>query len=289
MFKYFPANYVWDLSVDLAVEMGVRLGEIEEMCTPQQETAMQRDAAETNAFRGTWARMADKPCALAEEDEASGRLISSGDKYGRAATYYLTAEWLQAHGAEGRLELYRCFLDVFSRGIRLAGENCERVEIPDGDRQICGLYVRAGGVNGPAPILVQINGMESTKEMKYRVGPPAWLAKRGVASVLIDQPGTGEASRLHGMHAVSNSELWRSAWSARAVSWCRTTGSTRAGSGAPTTWTTSCVSPRTSTSMGSSTASRCRSWSPTAPGIRRSRCAGPSALTSNWSTAPSAN
>ncbi|BBA43867.1 hypothetical protein BCO37747_07387 [Burkholderia contaminans] len=215
MFKYFPTNYVWNLSVNLAIEMGVRLGEIEEMCTLQQEVAMQPDAAGTTAFRETWARMADKQCALAEEDEARGRLISVGDKYGRAATYYLTAERLQAHGAADRLERYRRFLDVFA--------------------------------------------------------------------------GNGDALRLHGMHAVYNGELWRNAWRARAVSRCRTTGSTRAGSEAPRTRTNSCASPRTSTSMASSTASRCRSCSPTAPGIRRSRCTGPSALTSNWSTALSVN
>jgi dienelactone hydrolase len=218
VFKYFPTNYVWNLSVDLAIEMGARMGEIEEMCAPLQEAAMQPDAAGTKAFRETWASMADKLCAQAEEDEARGRLISAGDKYGRAATYYLTAERLQAHGAEGRLELYRRFLDVFARGIRLAGENCERVEIPYGERHLSGLYVRAEGVNGPAPILVQINGLDSTKEMKYRVGLPAWLAKRGVASLVIDQPGTGEALRLHGMHAVYNSELWAS----KVVDWLET-------------------------------------------------------------------
>jgi hypothetical protein len=87
MFKYFPTNYVWNLSVDLAIEMGARIGEIEEMCAPLQEAAKQPDAAGTKAFRETWARMADKLCALAEEDEARGRLISAGDKYGRAATY----------------------------------------------------------------------------------------------------------------------------------------------------------------------------------------------------------
>jgi hypothetical protein len=80
---------------------------------------------------------------LAAEDEAKGRLISAGDKYGRAATYYLTAERLQAHGAEGRMALYQRFLEVFNKGIKLAGENCERVEIPYGDSHISGLLVRA--------------------------------------------------------------------------------------------------------------------------------------------------
>ena len=96
MFRYFPTNYVWNLSVDLAIEMGAKIGEIEEMCAPLQEAAKQPDASGTAAFRETWSKMGDKLCALAEEDEGRGRLISAGDKYGRAATYYLTAERLQA-------------------------------------------------------------------------------------------------------------------------------------------------------------------------------------------------
>jgi dienelactone hydrolase len=215
MFKYFPTNYVWNLSVDLAIEMGARVGEIEEMCAPLQEAAKAPDAAGTQAFRETWSRMADKLCALAEEDEARGRLLSAGEKYNRAATYYLTCERLQAHGAPGRLELYQRFLDVFARGIRLSKETCERVEIPYEGKVISGLYVRAEGVNGPAPILVQLNGLDSTKEMKYRVGLPAWLAQRGVSSLVIDQPGTGEALRLHGMTARFDTEHWAS----RVVDW----------------------------------------------------------------------
>lgn len=218
MFKYFPTNYVWNLSVDLAIEMGARIGEIEEMCAPLQNAAKQPDAEGTRAFRETWAKMADKQCSLADEDETRGRLISAGDKYNRAAIYYLTAERLQAHGAPGRAELYRRFLDVFARGVRLSGENCERVQIPFGDAHISGLLVRAEGVDGPAPILVQVNGLDSTKEMKYRVGLPRWLAQRGVSSLVIDQPGTGEALRLHGMTAVYDSERW----ACKVVDWLET-------------------------------------------------------------------
>lgn len=210
MFKYFPTNYPWNLSVDLAIEMGARIGEIEEMCAPLQDAARQPDAAGTAAFRETWTRMADKLCGLAEEDETRGRLISAGDKYGRAAIYLMIAERLQAHDAPGRLELYQRFLSVFARGVALAGENCERVEIPYGDTHISGLYVRAEGVTGPAPLLVQVNGLDSSKELKYRVGLPRWLAQRGVSSLIVDQPGTGEALRLQGLHAVHDSERWAS-------------------------------------------------------------------------------
>jgi hypothetical protein len=326
MFKYFPANYPWNLAVDLAIEMGARIGEIEEMCAPLREASGQPDAAGARAFRDTWAKMADKLCALAQEDEAHGRLISAGDKYGRAATYYLTCERLQAHGEPGRLDLYKHMLDVFARGLRLAGENGERVEIPFGAGHLAALYVQAEGVQGRAPLLVQVNGLDSTKEMKYRVGLPAWLARRGVSSLVVDQPGTGEALRLLGLTAVFNSESWASkivdwletrddvdasriglegvslggyycpravafeprfacgvVWGAnhdwrdvqkkrlraRAISPCRIIGTMCAGSGAPRTWMSLCASPRMCIWTVCSTASACRSSSPTARRIRR--------------------
>ena len=218
MFKYFPTNYVWNLSVNLAIEMGARMGEIEAMCAPLQEAAKSPDAQGTQAFRATWSTMADKLCGLAEDDEAAGRRFSAGEKYSRAATYYLTGERLLAHGAPGRLALYQRFLEVFSKGLQLSQENCERVEIPYEGKVLSALYVRAEGVSGPAPVLVQVNGLDSTKEMKYRVGLPAWLAKRGVASLIVDQPGTGEALRLHGLTARFDSEHWAS----RVVDWLET-------------------------------------------------------------------
>jgi len=218
VFKYFPTNYVWNLSVDLAIEMGARIGEIEAMCAPLQEAAKAPDAAGTQAFRETWSQMADKLCELAAEDEAAGRLISAGEKYNRAATYLLTCERLQAHGAPGRMALYQRFLEVFARGLQLSQENCERVTIAYEGKELSALYVRAEGVQGPAPILVQVNGLDSTKEMKYRVGLPAWLAKRGVSSLIVDQPGTGEALRLHGLTARFDSEHWAS----RVVDWLET-------------------------------------------------------------------
>ncbi|OLP44996.1 alpha/beta hydrolase family protein [Rhizobium oryziradicis] len=215
MFKYFPTNYVWNLSVNLSIEMGARMGEIEEMCAPLQDAAKAPDAAGTQAFRETWIHMADKLVSLADEDEARGRLISAGDKLLRAANYMITAERLLAHGSEGRVSLYQQFLACFEKGLTLSGSACRRVEIPYEGAHLSALYVPAEGVEGPAPLLVQVNGLDSTKEMKFLVGLPAWLAKRGVASLIVDQPGTGEALRLQGLTARFDSEHWAS----RVVDW----------------------------------------------------------------------
>ena len=210
MFRYFPTNYVWNLSVDLAIEMGARIGEVEEMCVPLVEASKKSDAEGTRAFLESWVAMGDKLIGLATEDERQGRMISAGDKLQRAAIYLLTAERMQGHSSPGRAALYARVQESFRRGIALSGDNCDRWEIPYGDAHIAGLYVRAPDVHGPAPVLVQVNGLDSTKEMKYFVGLPRWLAARGISSLIIDQPGTGEALRLHGFKAVYNSEVWAS-------------------------------------------------------------------------------
>ena len=218
MFKYFPTNYVWNLSVDLSIEMGARIGEIEEMCAPLQDAAKAPDAAGTKAFRESWERMADKLVELAAEDEARSRLISSGDKLLRAANYMITAERLQAHGSEGRVALYRRFLETFEKGLEQSGASARRVEIPYEGKHLSAIHVPAHNVEGPQPMLVQVNGLDSTKEMKYLVGLPEWLARRGIASLIVDQPGTGEALRLHDLTARYDSEHWAS----RVVDWLET-------------------------------------------------------------------
>jgi dipeptidyl aminopeptidase/acylaminoacyl peptidase len=220
MFKYFPTNYVWNLSVDLAIEMGARIGEIEAMCAPLQEAAKAPDAAGTQAFRQTWVKMADQLCVLAEEDRSRGRLISAGEKLRRASSYLITAERLQAHDSPGRLAMYERALALFLEGSRLLGDRVQRVEIPYEGQTLSALYLPALGLQPGerAPLLVQVNGLDSTKEMKYLVGLPQWLAQRGVSSLIVDQPGTGEALRLHALKARFDAEHWAS----RVVDWLET-------------------------------------------------------------------
>ncbi|MCK9795932.1 prolyl oligopeptidase family serine peptidase [Isoptericola sp. 4D.3] len=215
MFQYFPGNYVWNLSVNLAMEMGGRIGEVDTICRPLLDAAARGEDAGTPEFMAAWERQGDTLVELAAEGEAAGRLLSAGEKLGRAATYFLTGERMQAAGHAPRVALYAKFRETFERGVALAGENAERVEIPYAGAQLSGVLTRAlhpdgTRVTGPAPLLVQVNGLDSTKEMLYRTGPAAKLAARGVASLCLDQPGTGEALRLHDLPAVPESEQWAS-------------------------------------------------------------------------------
>jgi dipeptidyl aminopeptidase/acylaminoacyl peptidase len=218
LFSYFP-NYIWNLSVAIAMESGGKIGEIVDMCQPIRDAAASGADAGTPAFMREWVKMADKLSDLAGEDEARGRLFSAGDKLKRAALYYQTAERMQGHGHPGRADTYAKALDAFARGTRFAGDAVERVTIPYEGGELAGLWTRGHG-EGPRPAVIYCNGLDSTKELLFFSWLPHALAKRGISTLCVDQPGTGEALRLHNLPATHESERWASPW----VDWLETQG-----------------------------------------------------------------
>lgn len=207
MFDYFP-NYVWNLSISIAMASGGELGEIMDMCQPLLQKAQAGEDAGTGEFLREWMKVADKLIELAAEDEEKGRLLSAGPKLQRAALYLLTAERMQGHGHPGRAETYAKALDAFTRGTAYSHENVERFEIPYEGKVIPVLYTRAQGVEGPAPAVVYLNGLDSCKELLFWSRLPHELARRGISTLSVDQPGTGETLRRHGLPATWKSEEW---------------------------------------------------------------------------------
>ncbi|MBS0422680.1 MAG: prolyl oligopeptidase family serine peptidase [Proteobacteria bacterium] len=210
MFEYFPNNYVWNLSVCIAIESGAQVGEIDEMCRPLRDAAARGEDAGTAEFFASWVAMADKLVALAAEDQAKGRDRSASVKLNRAALYYQTAERMQAHGFEPRQVVFLKGQDAFRNSMRLGRENYERVEIPYQGGIIPGVFVNAGAPGRPAPVMVYVNGLDSSKEMLYWSGLAREWLKRGISTLHIDQPGSGEALRAHGLIATFDTERWAS-------------------------------------------------------------------------------
>jgi dienelactone hydrolase len=209
MFQYFPTNYVWSLSTMIALTHGGNIGEVDAMCGPLLDAARAGDDPGTQAFFEAWRAGADRLLALAKDDLAAGRRLSAGDKTGRAALYYAIAERMQAHGFEERQALYKRSLELFEQARTLARQNCQRVEIPYGGVRLAGLFVRAEPMDGKrAPIVVVMNGLDSTKELLQQSVMGTMFARRGLHALFVDQPGTGEALRLLNLHAVPNTESW---------------------------------------------------------------------------------
>ena len=211
LFEYFP-NYIWNLSVAIALESGGRIGEIVDMCQPLREAMANGEEVGTPAFMREWAKMGDKLVDLAREDQDRNRQFSAAEKLKRAALYFSVAERMQAHGSPGRVDTYAKSLDAFATGTRLAKDNVERVAIPYEGAELSALLTRAEGVDGPAPLVIYCNGLDSTKELLYFSWLPDALAKRGISTLSVDQPGTGEAIRLHDLPVTHEAESWASTW-----------------------------------------------------------------------------
>jgi dienelactone hydrolase len=213
LFEYFP-NYIWNLSVAMALESGGKIGEIVDMCQPLRDAAASGADAGTPQFMAQWVATAEQLIDLADEDEARGRGFSASDKLERAALYLLVAERMQAHGSAGRMETYRQALASFERSTRLGRLNRERVEIALDQGTMPALYTRAPG-DGPKPVVVYCNGLDSCKELLFWSRLPEALARRGISSLSVDQPGSGEALRLQDLPVDPHSENWAS----KAVDW----------------------------------------------------------------------
>jgi esterase/lipase len=212
MLEYFPTNYVWNLSTNIALLMGGNVGEVDTICRKLIDVSKSADDSGTVAFFEAWCEQADRLVELAEEDVAAGRTLSAGAKYGRAATYYITAERMQNRHFEPRTHAYRRMLEAFTKYMELGEQNCQRVEIPYRGKALAGLFVRASRADAsPAPCIAFFNGLDSTKEMIYgsRIGHE--LARRGISTLMVDQPGVGEALRLADLRAIVEAEQWAGA------------------------------------------------------------------------------
>ncbi len=208
MVSYFPQNYVWNLSANIAVNTGGHPSEIERICRRLAEPGTRTGSEATEEFLAVWSAKADQLAERARGELERGRELTAGDLLRRASVYYLTGERMASRHFPPRWDAYRSGLDAFAQGIRLGRRNCELVEVPYEDTSLPALFIRATNAARPAPTVVAYNGLDSTKEMVYGSGLAQQLSRRGYATLIVDHPGSGEALRLRGLVGRHDSEHW---------------------------------------------------------------------------------
>lgn len=213
MYEPFAGNYVWNLSVNLALAMGANVGEIEGANALVMGVSQGGDDAGTTAFFDAWTGLADRLVAQAEGAVAQGHALTASEKYRRACAYYMTAERMQARDYGPRKIAYAKMLSSFAAHVRHGARNCEQVEIPYEGKAFPALLTLAPETNDRrrSPCMVFCNGLDSVKEMVCLADVGEAFAARGVSSLIVDQPGVGDSLRNRGFHAVIDTERWASA------------------------------------------------------------------------------
>lgn len=207
MFEPFPGNYVWNLQTNLALIGGGNHGEIDAACRPIREAAAKGEDAGTALLFDSWIAVADQVARNAADDEAAGHLLTAGTKYGRASGYYLSAERMQSRDYAPRWVAYDRGLELYRKHVALRGLHVDFVDIPYRDSSFPALFVHDGS-GTPRPTLVSVNGLDSMKEQVNMGGHGAANLERGINTLFVDQPGTGEALRKRGLAAVHDAEAW---------------------------------------------------------------------------------
>jgi dienelactone hydrolase len=209
MYEPFPGAYVWNLSVNICLNMGGVMGEIDPANDKVRAVASQNPDEGTEAFFSAWGELADRVRGLAMADEAAGHRFSAAEKYARASAYYITAERMQSRDFAPRKAMYATMLDTMERFYRTSDLGAARVEFPYEGATLSAVFI-PGKAEGARPCMVFCNGLDSTKEM-VTLALRDRFAKRGISTLVIDQPGVGEALRLKGLHAVYDTERWATA------------------------------------------------------------------------------
>jgi dienelactone hydrolase len=214
VFMYFPTNYVWSMAAVAALNNGGFIDEVDRACKPVLEASQNGDDVGTELLYASWAAVADRLIASADDDVARNRLIGAGDKLYRASLYTSQAERLQAPGWDGRKAAYQKSIDLLLRHIELSESPVTTVEVPYDGTSLPGYFHPAdpARVSGEKPpVIILWNGLDSTKEMMYYSGFPQMLARRGIATLMVDTPGSGEALRMRGLTSRFDTEVWAAA------------------------------------------------------------------------------
>ncbi|WP_448608371.1 alpha/beta hydrolase family protein [Geodermatophilus sp. URMC 60] len=220
MFEYFPTGpYTYNLAVVATLNSGGLIDEVDRACRPIKEAAAGGEDAGTPDFLRAWTALTDQLVGQAEGAEKAGHTRTAGQLYFRAGNYLAQAERMLAHSDPNRIPTYRRLLELTQKAFDLHSPRVQRVEIPYEGTTLPAYFSAAPAADdGPVPVVVLVNGLDSTKEHQYASAHWEELAARGISCLMLDQPGTGEALRLQGLPARIDTEVWAGA----AVDWLET-------------------------------------------------------------------
>jgi alpha-beta hydrolase superfamily lysophospholipase len=152
------------------------------------------------SWHAAWTSAAVTALALAESEQAAGRLQSARLAFFRASSYFRTAGvMLMGTPLDPRLvESYARQTSAFRSGAALLAEPPEILQIPYENTTLPGYFFRAGPEPAPRAAVILTGGYDGTAEELYFSNGAAALA-RGYNVLAFDGPGQGTALIRQGL------------------------------------------------------------------------------------------
>lgn len=206
MYEYFGDCYPWDLAVLGSLNVGVTISDLDRELRPLRDISNKTTEEATAQWTEALRRIGQTSLERAADDQRMGfkrtaarELLLASQFLGGAA-----AGLPAAHPDKDTLAATA--VQSWHDGMALRGDPIERVDIPYGDTALPALFRNADGDVAHAPCVITFNGLDSSKEGIYTEFADGW-ARDGLAVLVLDNPGSGEALRVHGLtyeHATEN-------------------------------------------------------------------------------------
>ncbi len=211
MMAYMPGSYWLSLNVSNAIHSGAAVGDVVESCRGARQLleqgALDSDEAVIEAWVRGWTAVGLRLLASAEDDAVRGHSLSAIARRFQAVTHFMIAEWLTPYDHPEKLGLFRRMRECFHQAVVDSGRHAEFVRMKYQDGVLDGLFVPAHRSNGLSPVVIHFNGTHSAMEWPYLTGFVDRLARRGIASLLFDHPGTGSARYYYDLPLRPDSEV----------------------------------------------------------------------------------
>ena len=139
-----------------------------------------------------WAALGDRHTQLARDAEAADRRVTAGEAWLRAAVAYHFGKFVWVLDDARSEPVHRKTVDAFYAGHRMLDTGVERIEVPVDGASVVGNLRRPGHGGAPAPLVLLIPGLDSTKEEFFLL--EKHFLRRGMATFSLDGPGQGESA-----------------------------------------------------------------------------------------------
>ena len=148
-------------------------------------------AVDWSGWCTAWSGVAAEYETMGREALASGATVSAGEHLARSATYYHFAKFLFTPDRDAMAVAHRSAVDCLNDSLPHLDPPGRRIEVPYQGSVLPGVLRMPKDTDRPAPVVVLVPGLDSTKE-ELRQVETSMLA-RGLATFAMDGPGQGEA------------------------------------------------------------------------------------------------
>lgn len=192
MYEFFPGNYAWSQAALRAMFVGGSPGDV--MLAAERLSKTGGDQPED--WHDVWSAISATSATRAEDRLTAGHQASAAAAFLRAAVSMQWAVAFLSPSDEKRTAGHLRSVEIFGSFAALADPPIVRREVPYLDGSFPAWLVRPRGSNS-VPCAIYLPGWDSTKEQG--IGLALALAERGIATLLCDGPGIGEAVAFRGL------------------------------------------------------------------------------------------